>query len=268
VLEPIWSKKPETASRVRGRIEAILDWATVRGYRQGENPARWKGHLDHLLPARSRVKRVEHHPALPYAEVAAFLVGLRRQPGTAARALDFLVLTAARTSEVIGATWDEVDLDAKIWTIPPERMKGGREHRVPLPERAIEIVAEQKRLSEEGRLLADETGYVFPGQKNGRPLSNMALLVLLRRMKRDDITAHGFRSTFRDWAAETTGFPREVVERALAHAVGDKVEAAYRRGDLFEKRRRLMEAWAKFCATAKPAASVTPFRKASADALA
>jgi integrase len=250
VLEPIWTAKPETASRVRGRIEAILDWAKVRGYRVGENPARWKGHLDHLLPARTKVRQVTHHAALPYGEVAAFMTALRQQDGTAARTLEFAILTAARTSEVLGARWQEIDFGAKVWIVPAERMKARREHRVPLSKRALAIVEEMQASHEaEGR--EDSAEFIFPGTKRGAPLSNMAFLMLLRRMGRDDLTAHGFRSTFRDWAAERTRFPAEVAEMALAHAVADKVEAAYRRGDLFEKRRRLMEAWAAFCAVSK-----------------
>jgi integrase len=245
VLEPIWTTKPETAARLRGRIEAILDWAKVCGYRSGENPARWKGHLDYLLPARAKVRQVEHHAALPYGEIGEFMSALRQQDGVAARALEFAILTVARTGEVLGARWKEIDLSAKIWTVPPDRMKARREHRVPLSKRALDILAE---ISAKREGDGEETfGFVFPGAKRGAPLSNMAFLMLLRRMRRDDLTAHGFRSTFRDWAAERTRFPAEVAEMALAHAVGDKVEAAYRRGDLFEKRRRLIEAWAAFC---------------------
>jgi integrase len=252
-LEPIWTAKTETANRLRGRIEAVLDWATVRGYRQGDNPARWRGHLDSLLPRRAKVQKVEHHAALPYAEVGAFMEALRQQEGLSALALEFLILTATRTSETIGATWSEFDLDAATWTIPAKRIKAGKEHRVPLSPAALAIV---KRMCE---LRSGE--FVFPGGKRGRPLSNMALLKLLERMGRDDLTAHGFRSTFRDWAAERTNFPREVAEMALAHAVGDKVEAAYRRGDLFQKRRHLMEAWAKHCANVRPAGNVHPMQK-------
>jgi integrase len=245
VLEPIWSTKPETASRVRGRIEAILDWAKVRGYCAGENPARWKGHLDHLLPARTKVRQVEHHAALPFGEIAAFMTALQQQEGTAARALEFTVLTAARTGEVLGARWSEIDVRTKIWIVPAERMKARREHRVPLSKRALAILGNMTAGHAAGQ--GETEGFVFPGAKRGAPLSNMAFLMLLRRMGRDDLTAHGFRSTFRDWAAERTAFPAEVAEMALAHTVGDKVEAAYRRGDLFEKRRRLIEAWAAFC---------------------
>jgi integrase len=238
-IEPIWAEKPETAGRVRGRIEAILDWATARGYRQGENPARWKGHLDHLLPARSKVRRVKHHAALPYGEIGGFLAEVREQDGIAARALEFAIFTAARSGEVIGAKWNEINIAERLWTIPGERMKGGREHRVPLSDAAMEVI--------EAMVAIRSSEFVFPGAGAGRPLSNMSMLMLLRRMKREDLTIHGFRSTFSDWCAEQTNFPSEVREMALAHAVGDKVEAAYRRGDLFQKRREVAEAWARFC---------------------
>jgi len=241
VLQPIWKTKPETASRVRGRIEAILDWAKVRGLRQGENPARWRGHLDHLLPAPSKVRRVKHHAALPYAELPDFVVRLKAQQSVAARALEFTILTAARTGETIGAQWDEVNMSEKVWTVPADRMKAGREHRVPLSTSAVAILRDEHDVR--------TSDYIFPGGKAGKPLSNMAMTEVLRRMGRGDVTVHGFRSTFRDWAAERTNFPSEVVEMALAHAVGDKVEAAYRRGDLFEKRRRLMAEWETFCNT-------------------
>jgi integrase len=241
VLEPIWATKTETASRVRGRIESVLDWATVRGYRTGENPARLKGHLDTLLPKRSRVQKIVHHPALPYSDVAAFIKTLQSQEGIAARALEFLILTATRTNEVIGATWSEFDLDEGVWTIPAERMKMRKEHRVPLSARAIAIVKAQEDVK--------RGDYVFPGARDKKPLSNMAMLQLLERMKHDDITVHGFRSTFRDWAGETTHYPREVCEAALAHGIKDKAEAAYARGDLFAKRASLMEDWAEFAGT-------------------
>jgi integrase len=255
-IEPIWTAKPETASRVRGRIESVLDWATARGYRQGENPARWRGHLENLLPKKSKVRRVEHHSALPYAEIAAFTAELRQQEGVAARALEFAILTAARTGEVIGAKWDEIDLGEPLWAVPAERMKAGKEHRVPLSDAAIAIL--------EGMRKIRQGDHIFPGGKAGRPISNMAMLMLLRRMGRGDLTAHGFRSSFRDWAAERTTFPAEVAEMALAHAVSDKVEAAYRRGDLFQKRRQLSDAWAKFCAAAPAAGQVVPIRKQAA----
>jgi integrase len=239
VLEPIWRTKTETASRLRGRIENILDWAKVQGYRTGENPARWKGNLDKLLPARGKVKKVVHHPALPYGDTAEFMNELRQREGLSARALEYTILTSARTSETLKIKWTELDLKAGLWLVPAARMKSERDHRVPLSARAVAILRE---------LEAVKTGeYVFPGQRRGRPLSNMALLKLLARMGRGDLTVHGFRSTFKDWASETTDFPNEVAEAALAHVVGDKTEAAYRRGDLFEKRRQLMEAWAAYC---------------------
>jgi integrase len=260
VLEPIWTAKPETAGRVRGRIEAVLDWATAREYRQGENPARWRGHLDKLLPARDKVRKVEHHAALPYGELPSFLVALREQEGIAARALEFTILTAARTGETMLARWTELDLLDRTWTIPAGRMKAGREHRVPLSARVLAILEEMQ-----AQRHADD-GFVFPGGKAGKPLSNMAFLMLLRRMKREDLTAHGFRATFKTWASERTSFQNEIVEAALAHVVGSKVEQAYRRGDMFEKRRRLMRQWATFCTTS-PAqerqSNVAPIRLTS-----
>jgi integrase len=237
-LEVIWSTKPETASRVRGRIEAVLDWAKVRGYRNGENPARWRGHLDHLLPARTKVRKVEHDAALPYGQIGAFMQALREREAFAARALEFAILTAARTSEVINARWNEIDLQAKVWTVPAERMKAGREHRVPLSDAAVGIL---KRMQE-----VRQNDYIFPGERR-QSLSNMAFLMLLRRMDRADLTAHGFRASFRTWAAERAPYPREIAEAALAHVVGDATEQAYQRGDMFEKRRKLMDAWAAYC---------------------
>jgi integrase len=234
-LEPIWSKKAETASRLRGRIERILDWARVRGYRASENPARWRGHLDKLLPGALNRKGRTHHAALPYDELPAFLQDLRARDATAARSLEWLILNVSRTNEVIGARPSEVDARKAVWTVPADRMKSGKEHRVPLSARAAEIAEAQ-----------GEGKYLFPGPE-GEPLSNMAMLELLKRMGRDDLTVHGFRSTFRDWAAECTAYPNEVCEMALAHAIRDKVEAAYRRGDLFEKRQQLMLDWAKYC---------------------
>jgi integrase len=254
VIEPLWTTKTETASRLRGRIEAVLDWAAARGYRSGENPARWRGHLDKLLPRREKVQRVQHHPAMSYEDVAAFMQALRDREGFAARGLEFLILTAARPGEVYGAAWDEIDLDKAVWTIPDGRMKAGMEHRVPLTDRAIVLLQEMQRL----RI----SNFVFPGQGPGRPLSNMAFLQLLKRMGHGDLTAHGFRSTFRDWAAERTSFPRELAEKALAHAVGNKVEAAYQRGDLFDKRRKLMDAWAQYCDSAThPTSNVTSIHR-------
>src|SRR5262245_2427161 len=252
VVEPLWAVKSETASRVRGRIEVILDWATVRGFRQGDNPARWRGHLDKLLPARSKVRKVVNHAALPYGEVGAFMADLREREGIAARALEFTILTATRTGEVLRAAWSEIDFQARVWTVPAGRMKGGREHRVPLSGAAL---APLKRMHE-----LRENSFVFPGGRRAM-MSNMAMDMLLRRMGRN-VTVHGFRSTFRDWVAEQTNFPKEVAEAALAHVVGDKVEAAYRRGDLFEKRRRLMNAWAEYC-TKTAADGVVVLRDAS-----
>lgn len=240
--DDLWTSKPETASRLRGRIEAVLGWATVRKYRSGDNPAQWKNHLDKVLPARSAVAKVRNHPALPYADVGAFVAALRGQAGIAALALEFSILTASRTNEVILATWQEFDLKAGVWTIPAERMKAKKEHRVPLSGRAQEIIQEMLPLK------TDETGPVFLSPK-GRALSNMALLSVLKRMGRDDLTVHGFRSTFRDWAGETTAYPREVIEHALAHQLKDKAEAAYARGTLFDKRRRLMADWSVYCNT-------------------
>jgi integrase len=237
VLDPIWQTKTETASRLRGRLENILDWATVREYRTGENPARWRGHLEKALPARNKSKSVKHHPALPIDELAPFMLALRNQNGIGARAFEFAILTAARTSEAMGARWDELNLADASWTIPADRMKAGRIHRVPISNAAMSILSQMKGL---------DPVYVFPGMKAGFPISNMTFLMLLRRMKRGDLTAHGFRSTFRDWAAERTDYQNEVAEAALAHTVRNQAEAAYRRGDLFEKRRALMEDWAKF----------------------
>jgi integrase len=253
-IEPIWTEKPETASRVRGRIEAILDWATARDHRQGENPARWRGHLDKLLPKKSKVRPVEHHAALPYAEIGTFVVELHQQGGVAARALEFAILTGARTAEAIGARWDEVNLVERLWTVPPERMKAGKEHRVPLSDAVLAILEDLQK--------ARRGDHVFPGDRVGRPISNMAMTMTLRRMGRGELTVHGFRSSFRDWAAERTGFPAEVAEMALAHAVSDKVEAAYRRGDLFQKRRQLMDTWARFCMAPATVGKVVSFAAA------
>jgi integrase len=241
VIEPIWTKKTETARRIRGRIEVILDWARVRGYRSGENPARWRGQMDQLLPARSKLNSVKHHPALPYSEIPEFMKVLRPTSGNSAAALEFLILTAARTSEVIYAKWAEVDFEKKLWIVPAARMKSKREHRVPLSSAAIALLK---------RMEGEKGEYVFPGRSPDAPLSNMALLMTLGRMNRADVTAHGFRSTFRDWAAESTNFPSETVEMALAHVIEGKTEAAYRRGDLLEKRRHLMDDWALFCEAA------------------
>jgi integrase len=243
VLEPIWPTKPGIASRIRGRIELVLDWAAAREYRKGENPARWRGHLDKLLPRRAKVRKVKHYAALHYTELGTFLVDLRSREGVAARALEFIIATAARTSEAIGMQWPEVDRVARIWTVPGDRIKSGREHRVPLNDMAMAVLEQMAEI----KLWPSNTGYVFPGERRGN-LGNMAALMLLNRMgRRGSITVHGFRSTFRDWAAECTNFPNEVAEAALAHIVGNSTEAAYRRGDLFEKRRQLMAAWSDFC---------------------
>lgn len=253
-LEPIWKIKPETAARVRMRIETVLNWATARGYRTGDNPARWNGNLKELLPPRKRVQTVKHHPALPYVEIGAFMTALRERTGSAARALEFAILTACRTGEAIGARWEEIDLKNALWTIPGERMKAGRPHRVPLSKRAMKILGSLPRDGE----------YVFIGARSGAPLSNMAMLNQLDRMGRKDITVHGFRSTFNDWAAERTAYPREVVEMALAHVVGDKTEAAYRRGDLFDKRRRLAEDWSGYCDKTEAAGQVVSLKRREA----
>jgi integrase len=252
VLKPIWHAKPETASRLRGRIESILDWARVHGYRTGENPARWRGHLKHSLPARGKVRRIKHFAALPYSEIGSFTADLRVRNELASQALQFLILTAARSGEALRATWQEIDLEAATWKIPDERMKAGQKHRVPLSAAAVAILQPLY----ETRVNI----FVFPGARFGWPLCHTALLMLLRRMGRADVTVHGFRATFKTWATERTGFPREVIETALAHAVGNAVEAAYQRGDLFDKRRRLMDAWAEYCAMVEAGASVLPLR--------
>jgi integrase len=254
VLQPMWVGKPSMASRVRGIIENVLAWAKVQGYRNGENPAQWRGHLDHLLPSRTKVRRVRHHSALPFAEIPAFMGELRARSDLAARVLEFLVLTAARSGEARGVRWDEISLDQRTWIIPGHRMKGGREHRVPLATRAVAILKEMAdvRLSD----------FVFPGLSANRPISNFGMRLLVHEL-RPGVTIHGFRSSFRDWAAETTSFPNHVVEMALAHAITDGTEAAYRRGDLFEKRRKLMEAWANYCARA-PADVLPLLRKVPA----
>lgn len=252
-LEPIWHRTPETASRVRGRIESVLDWARVRGYRDGPNPAVWRGHLALLLPARTKVQKVQHQPALPYSRMPEFMTALKELVGTGALALEFQILTAARTGEVLGMTWAEVDLETQVWMRPAERMKGGRAHRVPLVPRAIEILGQMPTPQGKGKL-------VFAGLKPGKPLSDMTLNAVIRRMNtptptwvdptqsRRPIVPHGFRSSFRDWVAETTTYSRELAEAALAHTEGDKVVAAYQRGDMFEKRWEMMLAWACHCA--------------------
>jgi integrase len=237
VLQPIWTDKNETASRLRGRIEKVLDAAKAKGYRSGENPARWRGHLDHLLPRRQKLQR-GHHPALPYQQLPEFMTRLREETSIAALALEFCILTAARSGEVLGARWAEIDVEAKVWTIPAQRMKSGREYRVPLSPRAIAILDQLRQIS--------SGEFVFPSPRGAKSLSNISMEMLLRRMKADAITVHGFRSSFRDWCGEETEFPRELAEAALAHTVGDAVERAYRRGDALDKRRTLMDAWADY----------------------
>ena len=258
VLEPIWLTTTETASRVRGRIENILDWCTVRGHRSGDNPARWKGHLSEALPAPGKVARKVHHPALPYPELPSFMVQLRARQGMPARALELTILTAARTGEIIGAKWDEIGFEDKTWLVPAGRMKGGKEHRVALSERAVALLRELPT--------EDGNDHVFIGPTAGAGLSDMAMMRELQRLGYGDVTVHGFRSTFRDWAAEQTNTPSFVVEMALAHAIGSQVEAAYRRGDLLAKRRHLAEAWARYCRTPLASGAVVPMRKAAADA--
>jgi integrase len=238
VLKPIWLEKPETASRLRGRIEKVLDAAKAMGRRQGENPARWRGHLDHLLPRPSKLAR-GHHAAMAYENVPRFVGRLRDRQATAALALEFCILTGARSGEVLGAKWSEIDFEKKLWTVPADRMKAGREQRVPLSTRAMAILQNLRR--------ANPDEHVFAGQKAGRPLSSMAMEMMLRRMQVDDATVHGFRSSFRDWAGNETSFPREIIEAGLAHVIGDKAEQAYRRGDALEKRRKLMDAWGVYC---------------------
>jgi integrase len=251
VLKPIWSTKAETASRLRGRVERVLNAAKAKGYRSGENPAAWRGHLENLLPKRQKLAR-GHHAAMPYADVPAFVARLRERQATAALMLEFAILTTARSGEVLGARWPEIDFGAKVWTIPPERMKAGREHRVPLSERAVTVL---------NKMNEARTGeYAFPGSVCGRPLSVMAMDMVLRRMGQD-VTVHGFRSSFRDWAGNETHFPRELAEHALAHVIGDKAEQAYRRSDALEKRRALMDAWAAYCDPSSADAKVTLLRR-------
>lgn len=238
VLNPIWQKRPETASRLRGRIERVLDFAKVRGWRSGENPALWRGHLKSILPARTKLSR-GHHAAMPYVDIPQFLNRLRDLEAVSARALEFLILTAARSGEVREATWDEFDLDGGVWTVPALRMKAGKIHRAPLSPRALEIVEWLKE--------HQVSDFVFPGQKPDRPMSNMAYAMLMRRLKLGHYTVHGFRSAFRDWAGDETQFPRDIAEQALAHQVGNETERAYRRADALTKRRELMAEWAGYC---------------------
>lgn len=254
VLEPIWKDRTETAARLRGRIERVLGWATVRGHREGLNPARWRDHLDQQLASPKKIMKTSHHAALPFNDIASFMQKLRSSEGMGARALEFAILTAARSGEVRGALWSEIDSAARVWTIPAERMKAGREHRVPLSDAAMALLEALPRMG--------DSALVFPAPRGGQ-LSDMTLTAVLRRMK-VPVTAHGFRSTFRDWAAERTNYPREAAEMALAHTIGDKVEAAYRRGDLFNKRALVMADWARFCAVVEPSSDkVTPIRKSA-----
>lgn len=250
VLEPIWTSKNETASRLRGRIEAVLDWAGVRKYRQGPNPARRKGHLDVLLASRSKIQKVEHHAALPYAGMGAFMAALAKMQGMGARALEFVILTAARSGEVRGATWAEIDLAGKVWTVPGERMKADKEHIIPLSDQAMALLKALPRMA--------GTDLLFPGTKG--PLSDMSLTAVMRRME-VDATVHGFRSSFRDWAGECTAHPREVIEHALAHQLKDKAEAAYARGTLLDKRHKLMADWGRYCSTVETAGSVVAIKR-------
>jgi integrase len=252
VLEPIWRKKPETAGRIRGRIEAVLNRAKALRFREGQNPAQWRGHLDQILPARSKLRRIRHHPALPYEEVPALTATLRSHTSISARALEFAILTAARSGEALGARWDEIDAKRRIWVVPEARMKGGKEHRVPLAPRVVEILNEMAEIQ-----LSE---FVFFGAKQGRSLSDMALLMLLRDLC-PGVTVHGFRSAFKDWASEATSFPDHLSEAALAHTSADKVRAAYARSDLFEKRRELMEAWAQHCQRKPAFAEVVPLQR-------
>jgi integrase len=251
VLEPIWRTKTETASRLRGRIESVLDWATVSGFRSGLNPARWKGHLDKVLPAAGKIAKTEHFAALPVSDMGEFMIALRNASGVGARALEFAILTAARSGEARGAVWEEFDLQASVWTIPAERMKMKKAHRVPLSQEAKALIESQPKRA--------ESPYVFAAPRGGM-LSDMTLTAVLRRIGAPAVP-HGFRSTFKDWASEYTNYPRDVSEMALAHSIGDKVEAAYRRGELFLKRTRLMADWAAFCAQVEAKGEVIPMNR-------
>jgi integrase len=252
VLEPIWHSKTDTAKRVRGRIETVLNYATVRKQRHGDNPARWNGYLSELLARPSRIAPVEHHAALDYKTIAEFMALLRQREGIGALALEFTVLTCARTAETLGATWDEIDLDESVWVVPPHRIKAGKEHRVPLSKAALAVLHKVRGITSKIGGTVSKSALVFPNDRTGGRMSPNALLALLKRMKRTDVTVHGFRSAFRDWVGEATNFPNDAAELALAHKVADKVEAAYRRGTMFNKRRLMMESWAGYCA--KPAA--------------
>ena len=252
VVKPLWQRVPTTASRVLGRIHAVIGWATVHHYRSGDNPARWQGHLEHALPALSKVAKVEHHAALPYAQVGAFMTKLRKDSSIGARCLEFITLTACRLSEVLYAEWSEIDFDNRVWVAPASRMKANKEHRVPLSAPALAVLKAMQVIR--------HSDYIFPGNRPGRPVGVVTPVRLAKQAAGSDITVHGLRSTFRDWAAERTNFPREVAEMALAHAIPDAVEAAYRRGDLFDKRRKLMDAWAAYCAKAETDSKVVAIR--------
>jgi integrase len=247
VIKPLWADKTETASRVRGRIEAVLGWATVHHYRSGDNPARWQGLLEHALPAKAKVAKTQHHKALPYVEIASFMAKLRQDTNAAAKCLEFIVLTGARLAEATGAMWDEIDLDNQAWIVPANRMKGGREHRVPLSDAAMAVLEAMPRMN----------SFVFPGMRDGQPVGLRTVQDLVKPV---GVTVHGFRSCFRDWAAEQTNYPNHVVEMALAHAIPNAVEAAYRRGDLFEKRARLMQQWADYCGNPQAGGKVVALR--------
>lgn len=252
VIEPIWLTKNETASRVRSRIEKILDWATVHKYRQGDNPARWQGNLKQLLPSKAKIQKTRHMPAMPYTDIGVFFTELRTLHSISAKALQFTILTATRTNEILLASWDEIDLKAEIWAIPAERMKSNRIHRVPLSKQAVQVLES----------IPIQKGWLFPSLRYGKHLSNMAMLKVLKQdLNRKDCTVHGFRSTFRDWCAEQTNYPRELAESALAHVLADKTEAAYQRGDMLEKRRKLMQHWADYCGQVHTKGDVLPIRK-------
>lgn len=252
VIEPIWYEKTETASRVRGRIENILSWATVRGYREGMNPALWRGHIEHLLPNKNKTTQPKHHPAMPYQDVGAFMDEIKHKVSISAKALQLTILTATRTSEVIGAKWDEINSQTGVWTIPAQRMKANREHRVPLSKQALNLLDN----------LPFKQDWLFPSVQDGKHISNMAMLKFLKRdMRHPTLTVHGFRSTFRDWCAEQTSYPRELAESALAHVLSDKTEAAYQRGDLLQRRQKLMQSWANYCTTVQVAAEIVTIGK-------
>jgi integrase len=252
IIKPLWERVPETASRVRGRIESVLGWATVHHYRTGDNPARWKGLLEHALPARARVAKVQHHAALPYAQASSFMEKVSQDTRIGARCLEFITLTAARVGEAVEATWNEIDLETRVWTIPAGRMKADKEHKVPLSDAAVAILKDM--------LAIRHSDYIFPGKRSARHVGANTLLRIAKEAAGIDITTHGLRSTFRDWAAECTSFDNNVIEMALAHAIPSAVEAAYRRGDLFEKRRKLMDAWVGYCAKPEADSKVVAIR--------